>query len=294
MSGSSPSGNRIRVLAPGLLTTVQDLGRYGYAHLGVSASGAADPLSFRLGNLIVGNPENTPALEMTLVGGAFEFESEAVVCLVGSDFGVPLWTPIRLQAGGTLRCGATRSGARCYLCVRGGIEIPLVLGSASTHVTTGLGGRVLRKGDVLEVGDRASHPVRRIEAPPAWDRSVLRVTAGPQRHWFRDTLGCYEVAEESNRMGLRLKGPKLAYRGEMLTEGVSLGSVQVPPEGQPIVLFVEHQTTGGYPKIANVIAADLPAVGQLRPRDTVRFEEVSLETAMALKRVQEDWLHSHD
>lgn len=294
MFASSRPGNRIRVLAPGLLTTVQDLGRYGFAHLGVSASGAADPLSFRLGNLVVGNPENTPALEMTLVGGAFEFESEAVVCLAGSDFGVPLWTPLRLKAGETLRCGATRSGARCYLCVRGGIEIPLVLGSASTHVTTGLGGRVLRKGDVLEVGSRASHPVRGVKAPCAWDRSVLRVTAGPQRHWFRDRLGCYAVAEESNRMGLRLKGPKLAYQGEMLTEGASLGAVQVPPEGEPIILFVEHQTTGGYPKIANVIAADLPAVGQLRPRDTVRFEEVSLETAMALKRAQEDWLHSHD
>lgn len=285
----------IHVLSPGFLTTVQDLGRPGYAHQGVSASGAADSLSFRIGNLLAGNPENAPALEMTLVGGAFEFDTDTTVVLAGSDFGPPLWTPFEVPAGETLRCGATRSGARCYLCVRGGIDVPLVLRSASTHLMTGLGGyqgRALRNSDILPLGEWSDHAARPLRNPPVLRRDVLRVTPGPQRDWFSGELAVYEVAEESNRMGLRLRGPKLEPAAEMLTEGVSLGAIQVPPEGLPIILFVEHQTTGGYPKIANVISADLPLVGQLRPRDQVRFESATLEQALALLRQQEEWLHS--
>jgi antagonist of KipI len=290
----------IRVLKAGFLTTVQDLGRYGYAHLGVSASGAADALSLRAANLLVGNPEGAAALEMTLVGGSFEFQADTVAALAGADFGAgfPLWTPFELRAGDILRCGATRGGARCYLAVRGGIDVPAVLGSASTHLLTGLGGfegRALRAGDVLRMGNAAVRPPSRGKRlPPLWP-AALRVTAGPQAAWFPDALyrAGYRVTEESDRMGLRLDGPPLErHGGRMLTEGVPLGAVQVPPDGRPIILFVEHQTTGGYPKIASVIAADLPAVGQLRPRDTVGFELVSLETALALAGRQEEWLYS--
>ncbi len=284
----------MRVLSPGFLTTVQDLGRYGYAHLGVSASGAADALSLRAGNLLVGNPEKAAALEMTLTGGSFEFSAPATVALTGSEFAAdaPWWRAFEVKAGETLRIGPTRAGARCCLSVRGGIAVPLVLGSASTHLLTGMGGfegRALRKGDVLPVGENAAGPPRRgtfrIELP----RDVLRVTPGPQRGWFSRGLDgtSYRVTEDSNRMGLRLEGPPAAYTGEMLTEGVSLGAIQVTPGGQPIILFVEHQTTGGYPKIANVITADLAAVGQLRPRDEVRFEEVTLDEAIGLLRAQE-------
>jgi len=288
----------IHVLSPGMQTTVQDLGRFGYAHFGVSASGAADALALRAGNLLVGNAENAAALEMTLSGGIFEFESDTMVSLTGSDFGadLPLWAPIEIKAGQAVRCGATRSGARCYLAVRGGIAVPQVMGSASVHVITGVGGRPLRKGEVLPIGDaaiRRPRPAAR-NVPEFVRGGLLRVTAGPQADWFEGELlaAPYTLSEESNRMGLRLLGPAIpSHAGHMLTEGVALGAVQVPPDGQPIILFVEHQTTGGYPKPANVISADFWRLGQLRPRDQVRFEQVTIEAAVELLRDQERWLY---
>jgi antagonist of KipI len=289
---------RIRVIAPGMQTTVQDLGRFGYAQFGISASGAADPLALRAGNLLVGNAENAAALEMTLLGATFEFEGDAVIALTGSDFasGLPLWRAIEVHGGQIVRCGATRSGARCYLCVRGGIDVPEIMGSRSTHVMTGVGGRPLRAGDLLAVGDGAvRRPRTRAMIPPESRRDeTLRVTDGPQAEWFAGELyaAAYTVSEESNRMGLRLRGPAIpSPPGHMLTEGVALGAVQVPPDGQPIVLFVEHQTTGGYPKPANVISADFRRLGQLRPRDEVRFERVEMEQAMELLQAQEKWLY---
>jgi len=297
--------NHIRVVSAGLQTTVQDLGRFGWAHYGVSASGAADALALRAGNLLVGNAENAAAVEMTLRGASFEFESGAVVALTGSDFGagLPLWSAIEIQAGTTLHCGATRSGARCYLAVRGGIATPKVMGSASAHVMTGVGGRALRKGDLLPIGEAAVRKPRTPAAAqvPEFTRrgflraGFLRVTPGPQADWFGGELyaTAYTIAEESNRMGLRLRGPAIPSRpGHMLTEGVPLGAVQVPPDGQPIILFVEHQTTGGYPKPANVISADFWRLGQLRPRDEVRFEQITIEQALELLQEQEQWLYS--
>jgi antagonist of KipI len=306
--------NTIEVQEPGLLTTVQDLGREGFGPIGVSPSGAADALSLRLGNRLVGNDDNTAALEMTLVGGAFLFKPDAVIALAGSDFGatldsapVPLWESIQAPPGALLRFGATRSGARCYLCVRGGIAVEPFLGSASTHLLSGLGGfagRPLRRGDVLRIGAAAASFCQRRANPNALKvltpRKILRVTAGPQSDWFSASAqrafyaSSYRVAENSNRMGLRLEGAKVAPAParEMLTEGVSLGAIQVPPGGQPIILFVEQQTTGGYPKIANIIAADLPSVGQLRPRDEIRFERVEFATAQSLLRDQESLMQS--
>ena len=293
---------RIHVLSPGFLTTVQDLGRFGYAHFGISASGAADPLALRAGNLLVGNAENAPALEMTLTGGQFAFSGPAVIALTGSDFAasVPMWQPVDIRPGEAVRFGPARNGARCYLAVRGGLDVPLVMGSASVHVMTGVGGRPLRPGDTLPIGDRAvRRPRKPAHGAPAHNGiACLRTTAGPQAQWFGEELYTtgYRVSEESNRMGIRLHGPALPPRlsqdGHMITEGVPLGAVQAPPDGQPIVLFVEHQTTGGYPKPANVISADFWRLGQLRPRDEVRFERVTMEGALALLREQEEWLYS--
>jgi antagonist of KipI len=280
-----------------LLTTVQDLGRPGYAHLGISASGAADGLSLRAGNLLVGNAECAAALEMTLAGGTFEFESAAVVALTGADFeaSIPMWTAVEVKSGEQVRCGHARSGARCYLCVRGGIDVPLVLGSASTHLLTGLGGlqgRALKRGDVLQAGRTGLRPVwGKLSGSRPEPGPVIHVTAPTNAYALCRTA--WEVQEDSDRMGLRLHGPAINRRtGHMLTEGVPLGAVQVPPDGQPIILFVEHQTTGGYPKIANVISADFHAVGQLRPRDQVHFEQVSIDAALTLLAAQEEWLHS--
>lgn len=304
----------MEVREPGLFTTVQDLGREGFGAMGVSPSGAADAISLRVGNRLVGNAEEAAGLEMTLLGGTFAFPEGAVAGLAGSDFGATLdgkavesWQTFEARAGQTLKLGPTRAGARCYLCVRGGIEVKPFLGSASTHVLSGLGGvegRALRKGDVLQIGAAAeSARKRKITARGSnamQPRRVLRVTPGPQSEWFSEAArrmfyaGRYMVAEESNRMGIRLKGEAILETpgGEMISEGASLGAIQVPEGGQPIILFVEQQTTGGYPKIANVISADFHSLGQLRPRDEVRFERVDWETARSLLKEQEELLAS--
>jgi antagonist of KipI len=324
----------LEVLAPGLLTTVQDLGREGYGPMGVSPSGAADAIALRIGNRLVGNAVGGVALEMTLLGGTFLFSDGGVAAVTGSDFGamldgapVPEWTSFEVKPGQTLRLGPTRSGARSYLCVQGGIAVEPFLGSASTHLLSGLGGhegRALRKGDVLKIGDaagaawegtdknarssgnaRSSNRARRVPAKALErivPRKVLRVTPGPQSDWFPQAAQeifystAYRVSEEANRMGLRLEGPAIpeGAHGKMITEGVSLGAVQVTAAGLPIILFVEQQTTGGYAKIANVISPDLSSLGQLRPRDEIRFERVDFETARRLLIEQENLLASED
>src|SRR5271168_4037315 len=191
----------IEVLAPGLLTTVQDLGREGFGPMGVSASGAADPVALRIGNRLVGNAEGAAGLEMTLLGGTFFFREAAVVVLTGSDFAPTLddetvqpWSSVEVRAGQTLQMGSTRTGARCYLCVRGGIDVKLFLGSASTHLLSGLGGfegRALRKGDVLRIGSGAKRFRKRTIAPEFVEdlsrRKALRVAAGPQVDLFSES-----------------------------------------------------------------------------------------------------------
>jgi antagonist of KipI len=309
----------IEVRTPGLLTTVQDLGREGFGPMGVSPSGAADAVALRIGNRLVGNAERTSGLEMTLIGGTFAFPERTVVALAGSDFGatldderVEMWSSAEVRPGQTLRMGPTRSGARCYLCVRGGIDVKLFLGSSSTHLLSGLGGfegRALRKGDVLKMGTSGGtfRTFRKRSVPATAvaqlaPRKILRVTAGPQSDWFSEEAqktfyaGTYRVTEESNRMGLRLEGAAItsAAAGEMISEGVPLGAVQITAGGLPIILFVEQQTTGGYPKIANVISTDLSSLGQLRPRDEIRFELVEMETARALLAEQEKLLASKE
>ena len=304
------------VESPGLQTTVQDLGRPGYGTIGVSPSGAADAVSLQIANLLVGNEAGAAALELTLTGGAYSFPEGAVIALAGSDFGATLdgralETGIAhaVQPGKTLVLGSTRSGARGYLSVAGGVLVEKLLGSASTHLLSGLGGfggRALRKGDILAIGQPGRNLRRRKLAQKALQalrpRKVLRVTEGPQYELFsndarrRLCAGHFTVSEESNRMGLRLEGEALASKssGEMITEGVSLGAIQVTPSGQAIILFVEQQTAGGYPKIANVIGADLYCIGQLRPRDEIRFELVTLEAARALWMEQRQLLSSEE
>jgi antagonist of KipI len=308
--------SKIQVLAPGLLTTVQDLGREGFGPMGVSPSGAADAVALRLGNRLAGNAENAAALEMTLLGGTFQFAERAVIALAGSDFGATLdhapaslWTSIEVQPGQTLQVGPTRSGARCYLCIQGGIAVEPFLGSASTQLLSGLGGfegRDLRKGDAIAYKPATRLFKRLVLSPQAIQRlsprKLLRVTIGPQSDWFSESLqdlfyaSVYRVTEGSNRMGLRLEGAPVPARSgaEMITEGIALGAIQVPNSGQPIISFVEQQTTGGYPIIANVISADISSVGQLRPRDEIRFERIELTEARRLLIEQEKLLASEN
>lgn len=293
----------IRVLSPGLLTTVQDLGRPGLGALGVPTGGAADAHALRLGNLLLGNDEGAAALEATLAGPTLTFEQPALVVLAGAPFSATLdgepvepWSVVEVPAGGRLDVGRAISGARACVCVRGGIDVPKLLGSRSTDVATGFGGlagRALAPGDLLPVAPGTGSPrARRVDAAAArWTgpRRLLRVTPGPQRDWFSPEAFAalhsrpFRVSASSSRTGVRLEGEKLSSPDRSLvTEGVVAGAVQVPPGGLPIVLLLEHPTTGGYPKIASVITADLSALAQLRPGDEVRFAPVHLEEARHL------------
>jgi antagonist of KipI len=301
----------LRIINPGLMTTIQDLGRYGYAHLGVTPAGAADALALRVANLLLGNQENTAALEMTLLGATVEFERAAIVVLTGAQVDcrlgsakAPMWRAFPVLPGAVLKCGAISGGARAYLAVQGGFELKPVMGSVATLGSAhfgGLEGRTLKAGDRLAVSHVASSGVRRI-FPHALaylqPRRELRITPGPQASWIGPEglqmleRGPYVVSGDSDRRGIRFQGEalRLPPKSQLLTEGISLGAMQVPPDGQPIILFVDQQTTGGYPKVANVIAADLRHVAQLRPRDQVHFRMVTVEAALGLLREQEEWL----
>ncbi len=303
----------IRVKNPGMFSSIQDLGRYGYAHLGISVVGAADRLSLRIANLLVGNPDNAPALEMTLLGATLEFEERRIVALAGADCGakvgtslLPVGEAVEVPAGGVLKCGGMKTGARSYLALQGGFAVPAVMGSTATDVRGrfgGLEGRRLKAGDLLPVQDERDARARRLR-PGILDtvsrHDTLRVSRGAQQEWFGPEAfellfsTPYSISDQSDRTGLRLKGESLRPReqSQLLTDGIPLGAVQVPQDGQPIILFVDQQTTGGYPKIANVIMADMHHVGQLRPHEQVRFQEVSIPQAIALLKEQELWLRN--
>jgi antagonist of KipI len=299
----------IHVIKPGLLTTIQDLGRIGFAHFGLSPAGAADSLSFRIANLLLGNKSNTPAFEITLLGPTLEFESAALIAICGSrtSTSLPINEPFPVAEGTRVTTGSLLDGARAYLAIRGGLTVSRVMNSCSTFLPAGiggLGGRALTAGDQIAPGKQAAGPTCRLEPAHAASLQLrhgpMRVTAGLQYDWFvqeavrRFQQQAFTVRDDSNRSGLRLQGEPVlpAQHSELLTEGVALGAVQVPPDGQPIILFVDQQTTGGYPKIANVVAADLWRVGQLRPRDEVRFSFVKIPEAIELFRLQEQALRS--
>jgi len=303
----------IRVKNPGMFSTIQDLGRYGYTHLGISVVGAADRLSLRVANLLVGNEENAPALEMTLLGATLEFEERHTVALAGADCDAKVGTsPVRpgetveVPAGGVLKCSGMKTGARSYLAVQGGFDMPAVMGSAATDVRGQFGGfqgRRLKAGDVLPVRDGRGFRARKLK-PGALDavyrHDLVRVTRGAQQEWFGPEtfevlFSCpYAISDQSDRTGLRLKGQPLrpCKQSQLLTDGIPLGAMQVPQDGQPIILFVDQQTTGGYPKIANVIMADMHHVGQFRPHEQVRFQEGSILQAIMLLKEQERWLQN--
>jgi len=294
-----PGQRLVQVLHPGPFTTVQDLGRPGLAHLGVSRSGAADTASLRLANQLAGNEDGAACLEATLGRLALRFDCDAVVALAGAPAPVQLTGPagqvsqpaagtaFELTAGTVLRLGPPRSGLRSYLALAGGIDVPAVLGSRSADCRSGLGPRPLRPGDWLRAGEPRSRPERQPEGPatprerlpgPA-DEVELRAIPGPRDDWFgAGSLpalagGRYLVTAASDRAGLRLAGPPLrrGRTGELPSEGLAVGSLQVTHEGQPILLLADHPTTGGYPVIAVVVTADVDLAAQLRPGHRVRF-----------------------
>jgi KipI family sensor histidine kinase inhibitor len=303
-----PAARFITVLRPGLFTTIQDAGRWGYQHLGVPVSGPMDPASHRLANALLGNLPDAATLEATIIGPELRFEQDATIAITGADLqpmleGTPLvmGSVVRCAPGSVLRFGNRRAGARAYVAVDGGIGVPPVLGSRATHVMSGLGGvagRALRAGDRVPLRDRQPSA-----GGTARDRRIheggsvrLRVMAGPQSE-YADPLALqglqetrFIVSPQSDRMGYRLTGSALPTRrdsGEMISDATVVGAVQVPSSGQPILLMADRQTTGGYPQIAVVITADLPLAAQLVPGDSIQFELCSRADAIAALTEQE-------
>ncbi|RTL67921.1 MAG: biotin-dependent carboxyltransferase [Hyphomicrobiales bacterium] len=302
----------LRVLAPGLLTTVQDLGRTGYQSLGVPVSGAMDIVSFAAANAIVGNPPSAAALEIAYQGPSLVVEATSVrIAYAGPETAIDILSPdgtprrlprlqsARLMQGETLRIGALTGSAVGYLAVEGGIDVPLMLGSRSTLTRATIGGfegRQLRAQDRLPLAT-ADAPEREEASLPSLDLSPperFRVVLGPQDDYFTargiETLltATYTVTQSSDRMGMRLDGPKLEHADgfDIVSDGIAPGTIQVPGNGMPIVLLADRQTTGGYPKIATVISADLAPLGRLRPGAQVRFEKVSVGEAQGIRREQ--------
>lgn len=311
----------IHVLQPGLLTTIQDLGRLGFQKYGVIVSGAMDPFSHRVANLLVGNMEHSPTLEMTLKGPALEFTEDTLIAVTGGGLWpaingevLPMWRPILVRGGTVVTFQSNRQGCRAYLAVAGGFLVPYIMGSASTYLRAGLGGfkgRPLQRHDVLRAGVLSPISQERFQrlqqqfnllsqqryATTSWftnfsmipyhQRTVLHALPGPQFHEFTEESRKWFFQEkfivgiQSDRMGYRLNGPRLSLSQaeELISEAVTNGTVQVPPDGNPIILTADHQTTGGYPKIAQIVTADLPLLGQIRPGEQIRFELISLAEA---------------
>ncbi|MGH6671240.1 MAG: biotin-dependent carboxyltransferase family protein [Xanthobacteraceae bacterium] len=302
----------LRILEPGLLTTVQDMGRVGYQHLGVPTSGALDPVSLRAANILVGNTPTEGALEIAYVGPTFVIEADSVnLACAGADASIEVlpdetagsgvryssMQSFHAQRGQIVRIGPTSGFSVVYLAVEGGLDIRPVFGSLSTYIRGHLGGwhgRALLAGDVLPLRrDMADERDEfRIEGFDLARPTRFRVVLGPQHAWFSERSieafldGEYTVGPATDRMAMHLDGPKLEHVAghDIVSDGIALGSIQVPGHGRPIVLMADRQTTGGYPKVATIISADLPALGRSRIGDKISFQKTNIAEAQQLRR----------
>lgn len=319
----------MEVIRPGLLSTVQDEGRYGYRRHGVQPGGVMDTFAARTANMLMNNRRNAAVMEITMTGPELRFHENSLIALCGADLSatvndqpVPLWRPVALMAGSVLKFGRCRSGLRAYLSIAGGIEVNEVMGSRSTDLKTGIGGlegRALRAGDILSAAEaswearamlqqlleQAELEKSQMKGPrwhlssrewPLYQRDpVIRVMSGADTSKFtRESLERlyseqYVIAPQSDRMGYRLEGSRLELEQPMsrLSEAVTYGTVQIPADGQPIILMADHQTIGGYPVIAQVARVDLPVLAQARPGTRVAFQPITHEEAQHLFLEQE-------
>ncbi|HEY0981652.1 biotin-dependent carboxyltransferase family protein [Schlesneria sp.] len=316
----------VRVIRPGLLTTVQDLGRFGHQQYGVSVGGAMDSISLRIANLLVGNASGSAALEITLAGPVLSFDHDALIAICGADLsprvdGTPIasWRPVWVRQQSRLEFGPPVRGCRAYLAIAGGFDVPSVLNSQSTYLRANLGGfqgRALQAGDLLKTGpisDWGQAMIAELSAlagnqgrsEAKWFAGAdlceldltppVRVLCGGQFDWFTRASQqaffreVFTVTNQSDRMGYRLKGPplELVHPRELISEGVTMGSIQVPAGGQSIVLMADRPTTGGYPKIAQVATVDLARLAQARPQDKIRFTPISVDEAQQALRTQD-------
>ena len=311
----------ITVLNPGLLTTIQDLGRCGYQKYGVIVSGAMDTYAMRLSNIVIGNEENEAVLEITMVGPVLELQKGTLFSITGADISptiegkaVPMNRPIYLKEDCTLKFGACKSGCRSYLAVAGGFDIPIVMDSKSTYLRAQLGGvegRALKKSDVINIGVKSTISSRIISnlMETKWEddfvtsswyvkyytkrnykSTVIRVFEDRQFKYISDESinkffrSEFNIDTKSDRMGYRLSGPKIELKEklEMISGEVSMGTIQVPPDGNPIILLADKQTAGGYPKIAHVASVDIQRIVQLKPNEKISFKKITLKDAEKL------------
>ena len=315
----------ITVMKSGLQDTIQDAGRTGYQKFGVVVGGAMDSFSHRVANLLVGNEGPEATVEMSLVGPRLLFEQDAVISICGgnlqpeiADIPVPMWKPVFIRKGSELVFGAAVAGSRAYLAVAGGIDVPVIMNSRSTYVKAkigGLEGRALRKGDVLPIANSTGIPAsikQRLKTQeasfraPDWqiattllpnlsNRYVIRVMRGKQYDLFDEQSQndfwnkSFTVSSLSDRMGYRINGPSLTLKKqtEMISEAVTYGSIQVPADGNPIILAADRQTTGGYPKIGQISSINFTKLAQAKAGDQLTFNEVTITESQKLMAMQE-------
>lgn len=296
----------IKILKPGLLTTIQDLGRKGFRKDGIIVSGAMDSLALRVGNLLLGNEENECGIECSMLGPEILFEADQLIAITGANLSpkidgieIKMWRPVLVAKNSVLSFGAVVHGCYAYISFFKGLAIPEVLGSKATYLRAGLGGwegRALKTGDTIGFNHTYNSPQRRFNwfADPTtfydpYDSSI-RVVPGPEFEWFTNAArrefltNDFQITREADRMGYRLKGPalELKQKRELLSSAVTFGTIQVTGNGSPIVLMADHQTTGGYPRIAQVINADLPRLAQLKTGDRIQFCLTDIRAAQEL------------
>lgn len=313
----------IKIIKPGLLSTIQDNGRFGFQQYGVSPSGAMDVYSHRMANILTGNNENAPTIEMTLLGAVILFQEDSLIAICGGIFSpsingsnaIPIWRPVLVKKGTVLHFRAAKKGCRAYLAVAGGFSVPKLMNSASTYLRAEIGGfhgRALQSGDEISFNPRSTlsgHIAEYLNArlnhrpfaaaewfvspkliPSFENNLVIRVMEGRHYHLFskesKEKLfnSLFQVTTQSDRMGYRLHGHPLQLQDykEQLSEAVTFGTIQVPADGNPIVLLADRQTTGGYAKIAQIASVDFPLIAQAKPGDRIHFKKISLEEAQKL------------
>ena len=299
------SNKVFEILQPGMLTTVQDLGRFGYQRLGVPAAGAMDQFAIKIGNRLLLNSDKAAALEATFMGPSIKAISDTIIAITGGDLGatlngksLPMWESISLKEGDTISFEGPRAGIRAYISVTGGIDVPLIMESRSTYLRSNIGGylgRPLQQGDILSSNTSNEEVVkgRKVSADivPSYGGNVtLRVVLGPQDVEFTgDGINTflnseYVVTPQMDRMGIRLEGTEIKHRekADIISDGIMFGSIQIPGNGQPIIMMADRQTTGGYTKIATIISIDIPKIAQAQPGDKIQFDKVTVEDAQNL------------
>lgn len=294
----------IDVINGGILTTIQDSGRYGYQELGIPTSGVMDDYNYRLANILVGNKLDEAVFEMTFFGPTLKFNEDLIIAITGSNMNpkingelAPMYETIKVKKGDTLQFGKVNEGIRSYLAFGGSIDVPIVNGSKSTHIKTKMGGiegRALKAKDEINIKKSKEETMRKIPEkyiPKISHCNILRIVLGPQDDFFTEKgihdlfrSGGYQVTKDFDRMGIRLKGTAIEHKetADIISDGTTFGSIQVPANGQPIILVADRQTTGGYTKIGNVITADLHKLAQMTFLDKVLFQEIKIEEAQKL------------